>query len=75
MKNGELLRRASERFEVLVTADRNLTRQQNIARFSIGVVVIAAVDTRLPHLQTLLPQLRNAIANVSVGSVVTVTAF
>ena len=75
VKNGELLRRASESFEVLVTADRNLPRQQNLARFTIGVVVIAAVDTRLPHLRSLLPQLRNAIANVGAGSVVTVTAF
>ena len=75
IKNGELLRRASEHFEVFVTADRNLPRQQNIPRSNIGVVVIAAIDTRLPHLRGLLPQIRNAIANVAPGSVVTVTTF
>ena len=72
IQNGELLRRASETFEVLVTADKNLQHQQNIARFKIGVVVVVAVDTRLPHLRTLLPQLRSGIATVAPGSVITV---
>ena len=31
MKNGELLRRASDAFDVFVTADQNLEHQQNIA--------------------------------------------
>ena len=51
IQNGELLRRASESFDVLVTADQRLQYQQNIASFSIGVVVIVAVDTRLPNLR------------------------
>ena len=29
VKNGELLKKASERFEVLITVDRNLAFQQN----------------------------------------------
>lgn len=69
VKNGELLQRASHSFEVLVTADQRLQYQQNIPRFQIGVVVIAAADTRLPNLQSLLPQLRAAITSVSPGSV------
>jgi hypothetical protein len=69
VKNGELLRRASEKFSVLVTADKRLQYQQNISRFSIGVVVITAVDTRLPRLQSLLPQLRVAIAAVAPGTI------
>lgn len=69
VKNGELLHLASLAFDVLVTADKRLQYQQNLPRFDIGVVVIAAVDTRLPHLQTLLPQLRAAIGNVQPGTV------
>jgi predicted nuclease of predicted toxin-antitoxin system len=72
VQNGELLRRASGTFAVLVTADKNLQYQQNLARFNIGVVVIAAVDTRLPHLRQLLPQLRSAIANVAPSSLIVV---
>jgi len=72
VKNGELLRRASASFDVLVTADQRLQYQQNIAAFTIGVVVIVSFDTRLPHLRTLLPQLRVAIDAVRPGTVVVV---
>ncbi len=69
VKNGELLRRASEKFEVLVTADQRLQHQQNIARFTIGVIVIESVDTRLPSLRSVLPELKRAIQDVRPGSV------
>jgi hypothetical protein len=70
VQNGELLRLASAAFfDVLVTADQRLQHQQNIATFNIGVVIIVAVDTRLPHLRTSLPQLQTAISNVAPGSV------
>jgi hypothetical protein len=68
VQNGELLRRAAERFDVLVTADQRLQHQQNIAGLNIGVVIIVAVDTRLPHLRTAIPELRIAISNVAAGS-------
>jgi len=74
IQNGELLRRASETFDVLVTADQRLQYQQNVPRFQIGVVVITARDTRLPSLRSLLPELRDAIGNVSPGVVVIVKA-
>lgn len=73
VQNGELLRRASEQFDVLVTADKNLQHQQNIRALDIGIVVVAARDTRLPHLRSLIPQLRSAIADINPGSVITVT--
>ena len=73
VQNGELLLRAARTFDVFVTADQRLQYQQNIPQFDIGVVVIAARDTRLPHLQLLLPQLRSAILNVTPGSVVIVS--
>ena len=73
VQNGELLRRASQTFDVLVTADQRLQHQQDIPRFDIGVVVIVSVDTRLPRLRSLLPQLRTAITNVAPGSVAIVT--
>ena len=74
VKNGELLRRASEKFGVLVTADQRLQHQQNIARFTIGVVVIESVDTRLPSLRSVLPELKRAIQDVRPGSVLVVRA-
>jgi hypothetical protein len=71
-KNGDLLRRAVETFDVLVTTDQRMRYQQNMPGFAIGVVVIEVRDTRLINLRPLLPQLREAIANVASGQVVLV---
>ena len=72
IKNGELLRRDSQSFDVLVTADRRLHHQQNLAQFTIAVVVLATVDTRLPHLQSRVAQVRAAIEGVGPGSLIVV---
>ena len=74
LKNGELLRVASDGFDVLLTADKNLQYQQNIARFDIGIVVLALRDTRLPSLQSKLLEIRAAIAEVVPGAVVRIGA-
>jgi hypothetical protein len=47
MKNGELLHRASDDFDVFVTADQNLEHQQNIASLPLAVVVFVASTNRL----------------------------
>jgi predicted nuclease of predicted toxin-antitoxin system len=72
VKNGELLRTASREFDVLLTADKNLQYQQSIPKFNIGVVVLAARDTRLPSLRSILPQIQYAIATVEPGTVIIV---
>jgi uncharacterized protein DUF5615 len=50
IKNGELLTLASEQFEVFVTVDRNLSSQQDLASFSIAVIVLQAKTNRLTDL-------------------------
>jgi predicted nuclease of predicted toxin-antitoxin system len=73
LKNGELLRIASSRFDVLLTADKNLQYQQNLPKFNIGVVVLALLDTRLPSLRAKLAGIEAAIATVKPGTVIQVT--
>lgn len=73
LKNGELLRRASGTFDVLVTADKQLQKQQNILQFDLGIVVVATVDTRLPQMRSVLPQLRAAIETARPGTVTVIT--
>jgi Domain of unknown function (DUF5615) len=48
IKNGALLRLASQHFDVFVTVDRNLSFQQNLESFPIAVVVLQAKTTGLP---------------------------
>jgi predicted nuclease of predicted toxin-antitoxin system len=72
-ENGNLLRRASGTFDVLLTADQRLRYQQNVAQFEIGVVVIETVDTTLGNLKRFLPEIHAAIESVTPGAVVIVT--
>ncbi len=67
IKNGELLALASERFDVFVTVDRNLSFQQNLSSFSIAVLVLQAKSNRLADLKALVPRLLTAIAGVQPG--------
>jgi hypothetical protein len=72
-KNGELLRRAAETFDVVLTIDQRMRYQQNVPQFMIGVVVIELRDARLVYLRTLVPQLREAIETIGPGEVIVVT--
>lgn len=72
LKNGELLREAQEAFEVLVTGDKQLQHQQNIASHRIALVVVSAQSTRLFHLRPLTPRLELAIREARPGTVTVV---
>ncbi len=70
IKNGDLLRRASEAgFDVLLTSDQNLRFQQNVSRFSIGVVVLVAPSNKLEDLLPLVPSILQVIASIRPGQV------
>jgi hypothetical protein len=65
--NGELLRLASEHFDVFVTVDRNLSFQQNVSAFRVGVVVLQARSNRLTDLRPLVPRVIAAIEQARPG--------
>ena len=44
--NDALLRLAEQQFDVLVTTDKNLSFQQNVVSFNLGVVVLRARSAR-----------------------------
>lgn len=60
-KNGALLALAEAEFDVLITGDRNLPHQQNLAAFDIRVIILAAPRNRLEEIRPLLPRLLKAI--------------
>jgi hypothetical protein len=68
--NGELLGRAQEQFDVLLTADRRLQFQQNLKRFEIGVVVIVTVSLRFRAIRTAIEPIRSALAIVESGQLI-----
>ena len=71
-KNGALLSLAAAQFDVLLTADQNLEHQQDVSKYSIGVVVLAARSNRMEHLRPLVPRTLAAIDAVRAGQVVRV---
>jgi len=71
-RNGELLSRAQHAFDAFLTADRRLQYQQNISRFHIGVVVIVTVELRLRRIVHANQEIRQALARVGPGEVLSV---
>ena len=64
LKNGELLNAMQENgFEVLITVDKNLRFQQNLAKFKIVVIVLNAKDNRyettLPFVEKIIDKIEN----------------
>jgi hypothetical protein len=69
LTNGELLSQAQRQFDALITVDRRLPFQQNLARFSIAVVVLRAPSNRLDDLRPLVPELLAALPAARLGEV------
>lgn len=73
-RNGELLGLAEADFDVFLTVDRNLSFQQDVARFTLAVVVLVAKGNRHLDLQPLVPELLGVLRDVVPGQLVRVGA-
>ena len=74
-RNGELLAliRPSD-FEVFVTTDQNIEKQQNLRKASVRVIVLIAKSNKLRALLPLVPKLKEAIEKVAPGEVLHIEA-
>jgi hypothetical protein len=68
IKNGDLLSRAEEWFDVFVLIDRNLSVQQDLTSFKIAVVVLCAPTNRLADLRPLVSKLVVALTSAKPGT-------
>ena len=72
-RNGELLQlMLTERFEALLTVDRNLPFQQNLRASGIAVVDAVAGTNRVKELRPLMPKVLDALRHVKAGEVVSI---
>jgi predicted nuclease of predicted toxin-antitoxin system len=62
LSNGELLAQAAKQFNVLVTTDKNIRNEHNLARLPISVLELNTRFTRIEDLRTLAPFLEVALA-------------
>jgi predicted nuclease of predicted toxin-antitoxin system len=68
LKNGVLLTKAQERFDVLLTMDSNMVHQQNLARFKIAVIALQARSNRLADTRPLMPRVLAVLASLQPGT-------
>ena len=73
VRNGDLLRLAAAQFDALVTVDKNLPYQQNLADLPIAVVVLLAHSNELNALLPLVPAMETALAELQPCSLVRVS--
>lgn len=72
LKNGALLKAASGKFDVLVTVDKSIPDQQNMASLGIAVLILRAKTNKYRDLKPLVPQILTALDQIKPGEVVVV---
>lgn len=55
--NGQLLRRISGDFDVLITIDKSIQHQQNLAAYDIGLVLLRVPTNDIADVEPVLPRL------------------
>jgi hypothetical protein len=74
VSDGDLLRRASDRFDVLITMDQNLPYQQNLPTFGVAVVVVKASSNAFPDVVECMPEVNEQVRHAEAGEATVVTA-
>ena len=72
LKNGDLLRVAAGRFDVLLTVDRNIAFQQNLQGLDIAIVAMVAKSNRLGDLRPVMVEVREVLPGARAGQVIRV---
>ena len=70
--NGELLALAEERFDVLITIDKNIRYQQNMTGRNIAVLIIRSASNDLDDIRPHVPHALLALQSVKPGQIVEV---
>jgi predicted nuclease of predicted toxin-antitoxin system len=70
LRNGELLRRAEEHFDVFVTADQNLLYQQNLSGRTLAILVLPS--NQVPLVARFVPVIETLLTTIQPGTVVDV---
>lgn len=74
LKNGMLLARAREHFNVLITMDGSMASQQNLSKLKISIVALRAPSNRLADTSPLMPKVLSQLPKLKPGKVVKVSA-
>jgi hypothetical protein len=73
-KNAELLSLADGQFDVLLTMEKSIPKQQNLSGLTISILTMRARSNKLRDLITLVPKLQEVLLTIQPGQVVRVSA-
>jgi predicted nuclease of predicted toxin-antitoxin system len=73
VKNGELVKHADNNFDVLITADKNLRYQQQLANHKVAIIELPFNSWK--RVQSIVPQIQNALTNIRPGQYVEIPAI
>jgi predicted nuclease of predicted toxin-antitoxin system len=74
LKNGRLLARAQDNFDVLITMDGSMASQQNLSKIKIAIVALRAPSNRLADTSPLMPKVLALLPTLKPGKVAKVSA-
>ena len=72
IKNGPLLRRAAQEFDVFLTVDQGVEYQQNLFGLDLAIVVMVAATNDIDDVRPLMPRVRETLGSASAGSIIRV---
>lgn len=72
LKNGSLLRAASERFDVPITVDKNIEYQQNLQDLAMPILILSAFTNRYESVSALVPAALQALSTIRRNEIVTI---
>jgi hypothetical protein len=71
LKNGQLLSAAvAQGFEALITVDRRMPFQQNLANLNLALIIMVATPCRYEQLKLLVPKVIGALEAIKPGEFV-----
>ena len=74
IKNGDLLRLAEKEFDAFITVDRKLSRQQDLIKFRIPLLLLRARTNRIQDIRPLAAQLLEKLARAHAGVLTTISS-
>ncbi len=72
IKNGPLIRRAAQEFDVFLTVDQGVEYQQNLFGLDLAIVVMVAATNDIDDVRPLMPRVRETLGSASPGSIIRV---
>ena len=73
MKNGLLLDRAQQQFDIFITMDSNMVREQDIRELRIAIIALKAPSNRLADTRPIMNKILELLPSLAPGTLTTLS--